>query len=635
MNHSSISLCMIVKNEENCLERCLQSVQGIVDEIIIVDTGSTDKTKEIAKRYTQHIYDFKWINDFSAARNYALSFASSEYILQLDADELLQDPQKELSELDKDFYYLRIKNDLGSGMFLSHQFIRIFKNSSDIRYTGALHEQVSGDYPMERYGSLSSVVIFHEGYKAHLVKSKQKTQRNLNILLEEIKEKPTAFTYYNLGMQYIIEEKYNDALKALKKSYSLGTHFAFSQKVILDIMKCLQALGHYHEAIIIGEDAVILYEEVPDYWYQMGLVYMDWGMLKDAERCFKKCLEIGEENTHKLVQHYDGTGSYLAQAKLAEVKLALGDTENAVQSILSAVKDSPDTLALFDIFLSIFPNANNEELFRTIGLIWPFSSQRYIELIGYLYRRRSPLLNEFLNYFEMDVVYPVSVYNYIVHGDYEQAIAEISNHKERSAEQGAHLTYNLIFLAFATDNPGLIDQLSETMLLSSKEIKWLKKLLQDKKAGEVALTSDIRLIWQQLITDAIKLQEYELIDHLTVATNQPELRLLIAESLQLFGFDELALDVLVEADNQQTNRKIYMIAANSLRKLGAMEDALLYLKKAEKIKLDFGVLFEQWEIYKYLDENLGFDVLQKIYSIYPDSKWAKEEVEKKALLHDS
>lgn len=635
MNHSSISLCMIVKNEENYLERCLQSVRGVVDEIIIVDTGSTDRTKEIAKRYTQHVYDFNWINDFSAARNHALNFASSEYILQLDADEILQDSQKELSKLDKDFYYLRIKNDLGSGMSLSHQFIRLFKNSPDIRYTGALHEQVNIDHGMERYGYLSTVVIFHDGYKAHLVKSRQKTQRNLSILLKEIKEKPTAFNYYNLGMQYIIEEKYNDALKALKKSYSLGSHFAFSQKVILDIMKCLQSLGHYHEAIIIGEDAVVLHEEVPDYWYQMGLVYMDWEMLKDAERCFEKCLQIGEGNAYKLVQHYDGTGSYLAQAKLAEIQLALGDTEIAVQSILSAVKASPDTLALFDIFLSIFPNANNEELFRTISLVWPFSSQRYIELIGYLYQQRNPLLNDFLNYFEIDVVYPVSVYNYIAQGDYERAVVEISKHKERLVEQGSHLTYNLIFLAFATDNPDLIDLLSETMILSSKEIKWFKKLLQDRKAGEMVLNSEIRFIWKQLITDAIKLQQYELIDHLTTATNQPELRLLIAESLQLFGFDELALDVLVESDNQQTNRKIYMIAANSLRKLSAMEDALFYLKKAEQIKLDFGVLFEQWKIYKYLDKNLEFDALQKIYSIHPDSKWAKEEIEKKGLLHDS
>ncbi|WP_309272427.1 glycosyltransferase [Paenibacillus sp.] len=624
---------MIVKNEENCLERCLQSVQGIVDEIIIVDTGSIDKTKEIAKKYTDQVYDFKWIDDFSAARNFALDFASSEYILQLDADEVLHDTQKLLLQgLDKDFYYIRIKNDLGSGLYLSHQFIRLFKNSPDIRYKGALHEQVPGDYEIERYGSLPSVEILHEGYKTHLVNSKQKAQRNLNILLREIKEKPTAFNYYNLGMQYILERKYNDALKVLKKSYSLGSNFAFSQKVILDIMKCLQSLGQYHDAIIIGEDAVKLYEDVPDYWYQMGLVYLEWGLLKDAERCYEKCLEIGEESTHKLVQHYDGTGSYLAQAKLAEIRLVLDDRDEALQYILSAVKASPDTLALFDIFLSIYPNASNEELFRTISSIWPFSSQRYIELISYLYRQRNPLINEFLNYFDMDVDYPVSVFKYIVAGNYEQAVTEIVSNKERSAEQGPDLTHNLIFLAFATQNPSLVDQFSNDMSLSSKELKWLKKLLENQKAGEVTVSQSIQLIWKQLVTDIINLQKYELMDLLITATDQPELRLLIAESLQSIGLDELALEVLVETSSEQISRKIYMVAAKSLRKLGSMEDALFYLKKAEKIKPDFDVLFEQWRIYTEYDKKAELDLLQKMHSLYPGSTWAKAEVNKRGAI---
>ena len=85
----SISLCMIVKNEEAVLERCLDSVKDLMDEIIIVDTGSTDRTKEIARRYTGQIYDFKWIHDFSAARNFAFSKASCEYIYTADADEVL------------------------------------------------------------------------------------------------------------------------------------------------------------------------------------------------------------------------------------------------------------------------------------------------------------------------------------------------------------------------------------------------------------------------------------------------------------------------------------------------------------------------------------------------------------------
>ena len=96
----SISLCMIVKNEELVLGRCLDSVKNLMDEIIIVDTGSTDKTKEIASLYTNKIYDFPWINDFAAARNFSFSKATKDYIMWLDADDvLLYEDNKKLQQL--------------------------------------------------------------------------------------------------------------------------------------------------------------------------------------------------------------------------------------------------------------------------------------------------------------------------------------------------------------------------------------------------------------------------------------------------------------------------------------------------------------------------------------------------------
>ena len=86
---ATLSLCMIVKNEEAVISRCLESVKAAADEIIIVDTGSTDKTKEIALSYTPQVFDFKWADDFSAARNYSFSKASMDYIMWLDADDVI------------------------------------------------------------------------------------------------------------------------------------------------------------------------------------------------------------------------------------------------------------------------------------------------------------------------------------------------------------------------------------------------------------------------------------------------------------------------------------------------------------------------------------------------------------------
>ncbi|MDE7283713.1 MAG: glycosyltransferase family 2 protein, partial [Lachnospiraceae bacterium] len=100
----TISLCMIVKNEEKLLARCLDSVAGLMDEIIIVDTGSTDRTKEIAAKYTDKIYDFEWVQDFSAARNFAFSKAGMEYIYSADADEVLDEENRKA--------FLRLKETL-------------------------------------------------------------------------------------------------------------------------------------------------------------------------------------------------------------------------------------------------------------------------------------------------------------------------------------------------------------------------------------------------------------------------------------------------------------------------------------------------------------------------------------------
>ena len=91
----TISVCMIVKNEEAVLARCLDCLKDIADEIIIVDTGSSDSTKKIAATYTDKVYDFEWINDFAAARNYAFSLATMDYIYSADADEMIDDVNRQ------------------------------------------------------------------------------------------------------------------------------------------------------------------------------------------------------------------------------------------------------------------------------------------------------------------------------------------------------------------------------------------------------------------------------------------------------------------------------------------------------------------------------------------------------------
>jgi glycosyltransferase involved in cell wall biosynthesis len=193
----TISLCMIVKNEEETIGRCLQCVQQFVDEIIIVDTGSTDKTKTVVKKFTKKVFDFEWINDFSAARNFAFSKATKDYILWLDADDVLDEKnQKKFVELKKSLtpdvdsvsmlYHLTFE-DNGEPNFSSRRN-RLVKRDRGFKWHGYVHEY------LEVYGNIiqSDIGITHK-------KESTYTDRNLRMYRhaeEEGKPFTPRDTYY-------------------------------------------------------------------------------------------------------------------------------------------------------------------------------------------------------------------------------------------------------------------------------------------------------------------------------------------------------------------------------------------------------------------------------------------------------
>lgn len=175
----TISLCMIVRNEENTIARCLDSVQDIVDEIVIVDTGSTDRTKEIISGYTNKIYEFTWIDDFAAARNSAFSQATMEYILWLDADDVILKPDRlKFLALKKKFDpsfdvvnmpYMLAFDQLGKVTF-SLRRNRLVKRSRNFRWIGAVHEYLEvGGHVLN-----SDISVAHKS-------ERHDSDRNLNI----------------------------------------------------------------------------------------------------------------------------------------------------------------------------------------------------------------------------------------------------------------------------------------------------------------------------------------------------------------------------------------------------------------------------------------------------------------------
>jgi glycosyltransferase involved in cell wall biosynthesis len=209
---------MIVKNEEANLRECLESVSGIVDEIIIVDTGSTDSTISIAEEFDATLYHFNWINDFSAARNFALSKSTGDWILYLDADERLDGRSKE--ELLK---YLNNKNLIGVNCLINNideitgtpkymKYIRFFRNSKNIYFSGKAHEQIEMSLIQNGYSILDSKIeITHLGYNVEKHELKKKAKRNLFPLLEEYNETHSSYYAFQLANTYkVLGDKENE-----------------------------------------------------------------------------------------------------------------------------------------------------------------------------------------------------------------------------------------------------------------------------------------------------------------------------------------------------------------------------------------------------------------------------------------
>lgn len=211
----SISLCMIVKNEERVIARCLDSVAPLVDEIIIVDTGSTDRTKDIVKTYTDKVYDFEWQDHFAKARNFAFSKATKDYTLWLDADDVILEKDQALfkqlkATLDKSvdsvqMKYVLLRDEHGT-VISSLNRNRLLKTSNQFKWIGAVHEfvEVGGNI------IVSEICITHQSVKSG------KSDRNLNIYRKQ-RERGEEFTprdmfyYANECFEHMM---YEDAIQS-------------------------------------------------------------------------------------------------------------------------------------------------------------------------------------------------------------------------------------------------------------------------------------------------------------------------------------------------------------------------------------------------------------------------------------
>jgi glycosyltransferase involved in cell wall biosynthesis len=211
---------MIVRNEEKYLRECLESVSSVADEIVIIDTGSTDGTIGIALEFGAKIYDFDWIDDFSAARNYALNNSSGDWILYLDADERLDKNSideiiRRTENLRKVGFYCTVKSfDSEGGREHSIRYPRLFANNPNLSFTGKVHEQIEESLTSHDYLLANSkILINHIGYNVSKSEKKNKAGRNLALLLAEYNTSKSPYYAFQIAQTYNVLDESENARK--------------------------------------------------------------------------------------------------------------------------------------------------------------------------------------------------------------------------------------------------------------------------------------------------------------------------------------------------------------------------------------------------------------------------------------
>jgi len=327
-----LSLCMIVKNEEKNLDQCLGQVKNHIDDIIIIDTGSTDRTKETALKYTNKVYDFEWCDDFAKARNYSLSKAENDWVLVLDADEVITHFDKNsvanfIRSSDKVVGRIKRINPFEEGKEIKKYIERVNRlfNRKYFHYEGIIHEQLVAKDRSDYHTKPVDIEVDHIGYLNEVVSATNKLDRNIKLLIKAIQDNPEdSYLYYQLGKSYYKAKDYKKAADNFYKAITLCTNFQYeyAEDLIESYGYSLLQCQRYADAMELINYRHY-YENSPDYHFIVGLIYMNNGYFEEAVKSFEKCIGLKEGKI-------EGINSYMPNYNIGVIYEVLGLKEQAV-----------------------------------------------------------------------------------------------------------------------------------------------------------------------------------------------------------------------------------------------------------------------------------------------------------------
>lgn len=330
-----ISICTIMKNEEKNIERFLDALKDLDVEMVLVDTGSTDRTVELASGYDAKIYEFEWVDDFSKARNYSISKASNDHVLILDCDEFVKKfDNKELLQIIKNNpdgigiikIINQINKDTERGAYID-EIPRIFDRRK-YHFEGKIHEQVCSIDPSmtKLQGYYAPVEILHTGYIMDSEIAEAKRQRNISMISKELEENSdNEYLHFQLAQEYYNAEDYAKALEEFGSvlTKELKENVEFHRLSVMGYLDCLLHTGNEKKAHEEYRKYIDKFGYTPDLHYLSGVIcYLN----KDFMESMKELITaISMKNPKK-----EGTNTYLPWYYMGLINEQFGNFKDAL-----------------------------------------------------------------------------------------------------------------------------------------------------------------------------------------------------------------------------------------------------------------------------------------------------------------
>ncbi len=350
--HVRLSLCMIVRDNEDTIAACLDSIYPWVDEIIIVDTGSKDRTPDICRRFGARMFEFPWCDDFSAARNVSLQYARGEWIFWMDSDDIISEEQgRRLRAL---VYGLHAKDCLGyvmqvqcrsaePGQMTVVDHVKVFRNLPQLRFEHRIHEQILP--AIRRAGGnveFTDIFVVHSGSDPTPEIRKRKLERDYRILKLDLIDRPDhPFVLFNLGMTYDDDGQFAEAERLLRRCLEVsGDGESHIPKTYALLVNSLRGLGRIEEAIETTKVALALHPGDKELLFRKGSLCLDAGRYEEAVEDFEQVLTEANDRTFRSFD--PSIVGFKARHNLALAFQHLGLLEEAERHWLAAIGDSPE-----------------------------------------------------------------------------------------------------------------------------------------------------------------------------------------------------------------------------------------------------------------------------------------------------